>query len=117
MVALTGFEPAYRQFGRVQLRLSSCVFSPVGIPRWSETPPQTADVTAQSQRRVRRSGEGGLRSFGVSPLNCPQGERRFIRYPPGFKDTAFLSFSGEPAKPDLTLPKADFGDRQLPDGA
>src|SRR5579862_2995773 len=50
MVALTGIEPDRGQFSSVQLGLSSCVFSPVGIPRWSETPPRTADVTAQSQR-------------------------------------------------------------------
>ena len=50
MVALTGIEPDGCRFSSVQLGLSSCVFSPVGIPRWSETPPRTADVTAQSQR-------------------------------------------------------------------
>jgi|ERR1035441_3904200 hypothetical protein len=57
MVALTGIEPDGCRFSSVQLGLSSCVFSPVGIPRWSETPPRTADVTAQSQR-----GRGALRS-------------------------------------------------------
>jgi hypothetical protein len=32
------------------LRLSGCVFSPLGIRGWSEKPLRTADVTAQSQR-------------------------------------------------------------------
>src|SRR3984957_1070032 len=50
MVALTGIEPDGCQVGSVRLRVSSCVFSAVGIPRWSKTPPRTADVTAQSQR-------------------------------------------------------------------
>ena len=52
MVALTGIEPDGCQFTSVQLGLSGCVFSAVGIPGCSETPPRTADVTAQSQRRV-----------------------------------------------------------------
>src|ERR1035437_8923907 len=51
MVALTGVEPANRQFSSAQLGLSGCRFSIVGIPGCSETPPRSADVTAQSQRR------------------------------------------------------------------
>jgi hypothetical protein len=45
-----GIEPDGCQFSPVQLGLSGCVFSAVGIPGCSETPPRTADVTAQSQR-------------------------------------------------------------------
>ena len=58
MVALTGIEPDGCQFSPVQLGLSGCVFSPVGIPGCSETPPRTADVTAQSQRSRGPRGAG-----------------------------------------------------------
>jgi hypothetical protein len=51
MVALTGIEPDGWRFSPVQLGLTGCVFSTARIPRCSETPPQTADVTAQSQRK------------------------------------------------------------------
>jgi len=37
LVALTGIEPDGWQFRRVQMGLSSCVFSLVGIPGCSET--------------------------------------------------------------------------------
>jgi hypothetical protein len=42
--AITGIEPDGWQFRSVHLGLSGCVFSPVGIPRWSETPPRSRDV-------------------------------------------------------------------------
>jgi hypothetical protein len=42
MVALTGIEPEGCQFSPVQLGLSGCVFSTVGISRCSETPPRTS---------------------------------------------------------------------------
>ena len=58
LVALTGIEPDGCQFSLVQLGLTGCVFSPVGIPRCSETPPRTADVTAQSQRGPEPEGRG-----------------------------------------------------------
>jgi hypothetical protein len=48
LVALTGIEPDGCQFDSVQLGLSGCVFSAVGIPGCSETTARTADVTAQS---------------------------------------------------------------------
>src|ERR1017187_289797 len=48
MVALTGVEPAVRQFGSVQLGLSGCRFSTVGIPECAEIPPRRADVVARS---------------------------------------------------------------------
>jgi hypothetical protein len=50
MVALTGIEADNRQFDSVQLGLSGCDFSAVGIPGCSETTARTADVTAHSQR-------------------------------------------------------------------
>jgi len=68
MVALTGIEPDGCQFSSVQLGLSGCVFSSVGIPRWSETPPRTADVTAQSQRS---RGPRGARVRPPHFGNCP----------------------------------------------
>jgi len=58
MVALTGIEPDGWQFRRVQIGLSGCVFSAVGIPGCSGTPPRTADVTAQSQRGRGPKGAG-----------------------------------------------------------
>jgi hypothetical protein len=64
MVALTGIEPDGSRFGSVQVGLSSCVFSRVGIRRWSETVPRTADVTAQSQRS--RGSQGRGRGCGAS---------------------------------------------------
>ena len=59
LVALTGIEPDGCQFSLVQLGLTGCVFSPVGIPGCSETPPRTAVVTAQSQRSRGPRGAGG----------------------------------------------------------
>lgn len=50
LVALTGIEPAYCQSDLVRLSPSGCVFSADGIARCFERLPQTADVTAQSQR-------------------------------------------------------------------
>ena len=74
MVALTGIEPDGCQFSPVQLGLTGCVFSPVGIPGWTETLPRTADVTAQSQRSrskvVGLTGAGeasDLRAFVLHP--------------------------------------------------
>ena len=67
MVALTGVEPADRQFSSVQLGLSGCRFSTVGVPGYSGIPPRSADVTAQP-----RVG-GGTRParFGDCPPNYP----------------------------------------------
>src|ERR1019366_1403795 len=48
LVALTGVEPADRQFSSVQFSLSSCVFSTVGISGCCETPPRIADVMTRS---------------------------------------------------------------------
>src|ERR1035437_6026912 len=64
MVALTGVEPDGWQFRRVQMGLSGCVFSAVGIPGCSGTPPRTADVTAQSQRSFGRRGAGEAATLG-----------------------------------------------------
>ena len=74
MVALTGIEPDGCQSSSVQLGLSGCVFSTVGIPGRSETPLRTADVTAQSQRSRRAEGRGrGRRASEIdqSSLRVP----------------------------------------------
>jgi hypothetical protein len=69
LVALTGIEPDGWQFSTVQFGLCGCVFSRVGIPRWSETPLRTADVTAQSQRGRGRWGEVARASLRQSPIS------------------------------------------------
>ena len=66
MVALTGIEPDGRRFSSVELGLSSCVFSTAGVPGCSETPPRTADVTAQSQRSRGTRGAGEAVALLVS---------------------------------------------------
>src|ERR1017187_10085732 len=71
MVVLPGVDPDGCQFRPVQMGLSGCVLSPVGSPRWSETPPQTAAVTAQSQRSRGPRGAGEA----AAPGRC--GRRRF----------------------------------------
>ncbi len=65
MVALTGIEPDGCQFSSVWLGLSGWVFSAAGIPGCSETPPRTADVTAQSQRIRGQTGAGDQRAADV----------------------------------------------------
>src|ERR1035437_2213704 len=69
MVALTGVEPAVRQFSSVQLSLSGCGFSTVGIPRCSETLPRTTDVVARSWRtsRGRRGADEATALHAVCP--------------------------------------------------
>jgi hypothetical protein len=82
MVALTGIEPAGYQFSSVQLSLSGCVFSTVGIPGYSETPPRTADVTAQSQR-----------SCDASPVHAAVGARGAVAvraHAPAIPETALV---------------------------
>src|ERR1035441_6372715 len=65
LVALTGIEPDGWRFSSVQPGLSVGFFRPGGIPRWSGTPPRTADVTARSQRSRRPTGVRGRgRSLG-----------------------------------------------------
>src|ERR1035441_4448554 len=48
MVALTGVEPAVRQFSSVQLGLSGCRVSTVGVLGWAEMPPRSAAVLPRS---------------------------------------------------------------------
>src|ERR1039457_6030631 len=62
MVALTGVEPDGCQFRPVQMGLSGCVLSPVGIPRSSE-------AQSQRSRGPRDAGEA------AAPGRC--GRRRF----------------------------------------
>src|ERR1017187_2873039 len=70
MVALTGVEPDGCQFSSVQLGLSSCVFSTVGVPGSPGMPPRAADVTAQSQRSCQAGGALARPApFGDFPSN------------------------------------------------
>src|ERR1035437_350087 len=71
MVALTGVEPANRQFSSVQFSLSGCRFSTVGIPGWSGIPPRSADVTAQSQRSRGQRGAGEAAALRKLPIELP----------------------------------------------
>jgi hypothetical protein len=75
MVALTGVEPADRQFSSVHVGLSGCRFSTVGIPGWPETPQRTADVVARSWRtwrpEGRRRGRRPLRNCRKLPIELP----------------------------------------------
>jgi len=80
LVALTGIEPEGCQFSPVQLGPSGCVFSTGGIPGCSETPPRTADVTAQSQRSGGTralTDAAAFRKFSLSgPLDVPRSTPR-----------------------------------------
>jgi hypothetical protein len=48
LVALTGVEPAVRQFSSVQLGLSGCRFSTVGVRKVIEHTPRIRDVLPRS---------------------------------------------------------------------
>ena len=71
LVALTGIEPDGCQFSSVHLGLSGCVFSPVGIRGWWETPLRTADVTAQSQRSRGPRAHTDAAAFPKTTLSSP----------------------------------------------
>src|ERR1035437_4090507 len=85
MVALTGVEPAVRQFSSVQLGLSGCRFSTVGIPGCPKTPPRTADVVARSWRTSRAEGAG--EAAGLLAARLVIGVlREELSLPPSFPD-------------------------------
>ena len=85
MVALTGVEPAVRQFSSVQLGLSGCRFSTVGIPGWPKTPPRTADVVARSWRTSRAEGAGEAAALLAARLVIGV-LREELSLPPSFPD-------------------------------
>jgi hypothetical protein len=76
MVALTEIEPEGCQFRSVQLGLSGCVFSAVGIPGWSETPPRIADVVTWLSLGARGWCKGRRRRTGAPGEKSATGRSR-----------------------------------------